>query len=303
MLIRVLGAAAGGGFPQWNCGCPNCKGLRAGQLRALPRTQDSVAVSAGGDTWVLLNCSPEIRGQIEAAPVLHPRAPRHTPIAAVVLVNGDLDHCLGLLSLRESQPIVLYATETVYRGLADHNVFFRTLRRFDGQLTFRPLILEQTIALAGPGGENAGLEVTPFAVPGKVALHLEGLSPPPPEDNIGLLIRDPRSHEQCAYVPAAATTEGLSERLRDTGVVFFDGTFYHQDELGRLGLGTRTARDMAHAPIDGPEGSLATLCAPGRRIYIHINNTNPILVDDSPERRRVEAAGWEVAWDGMEINS
>src|SRR2546426_9815001 len=138
MLIRVLGSAAGGGFPQWNCGCPNCRGLREGTIRASARTQECVAVSAdGSDGCVLLNCSPEIRGQIESAPALHPRAPRHSPIAAILLTNGDLDHCLGLLSLRESHRLIVYATDAVERGFTRGNVLYRTLERFPGQVTWR----------------------------------------------------------------------------------------------------------------------------------------------------------------------
>src|SRR5262249_60633975 len=142
VLVRVLGSAAGGGFPQWNCGCPNCRGVREGTLRTAARSQECVAVSSeGASSWVLLNCSPEIRAQIESFPALHPRAPRPSPIAAILLTNGDLDHCLGLLSLRESHPLVLYATEPVRRGFVEHNVLYRTLERFAGQATWRPLKL------------------------------------------------------------------------------------------------------------------------------------------------------------------
>src|SRR5438876_12057653 len=165
MLIRVLGSAAGGGFPQWNCGCPNCRGVRESTVRARPRSQECVAVSADGAAWLLLNCSPEIRAQIESYPPLHPRAARHCPIAAILLTNGDLDHCLGLLSLRESHPLVLYATEPVRRGFVEGNVLYRTLERFPGQTTWRTLKV---------GGEEeiAGLVVEPLAVPGKPPVHL-----------------------------------------------------------------------------------------------------------------------------------
>src|SRR5437868_3031318 len=161
MRVRVLGSAAGGGFPQWNCGCRNCVDVRRGDPSLVARTQDSLAISADGDAWVLVNASPEIRAQIESFPALHPRAPRHSPIAAVVLTNGDLDHILGLFSLRESHPLHLYTTPAVWRGLHERNVMFRTLQRFEGQLTWHPLALDTATALPG------GLSLTPFAVPGK----------------------------------------------------------------------------------------------------------------------------------------
>ena len=166
MLIRVLGSAAGGGFPQWNCGCPNCRGLREGTARATARTQECVAVSADGCDWLLLNCSPEIRQQIESFPPLHPRGPRHSPIAAILLTNGDLDHCLGLLSLRESHPLVIYATDRLRRGFTDGNVLYRTLDRFPGQVTWRSLQLGREAELADVEGRPAGLLVEAVAVPG-----------------------------------------------------------------------------------------------------------------------------------------
>src|SRR5258706_11446935 len=186
MQIRVLGAAAGGGFPQWNCGCPNCRDQRAGTLGASPLTQESVAVSADGERWLLLNASPEIRAQIESCAALHPRARRHSPIAAIVLTNGDLDHCLGLLSLRESHPIVVCATDEVRRGFSENNVLYRTLERFPGQVTWRTLA-------PGTRMELEGLEIEPLAAPGKLPIHLEGSQPEAPGQNIGLLILDKRT--------------------------------------------------------------------------------------------------------------
>src|SRR5712664_129497 len=174
MLIRVLGAAAGGGFPQWNCGCDNCRGLRDGTIRTQARTQECVAVSADGSGGsVLLNCSPEIRGQIESAPTLHPRGPRHSPIAAILLTNGDLDHCLGLLSLRESYPLVVYATERVRRGFTEGNVLYHTLQRFPTQVTWRPLTLGSESELTGIDGSGSGLWIEAVPVPGKLPIHLE----------------------------------------------------------------------------------------------------------------------------------
>jgi len=302
--IRVLGAAAGGGFPQWNCGCPNCRGVRSGTIRATARTQESVAVSGDGAHWFLLNASPEIREQIERFPGLHPRGPRQSPIGALVLTNGDLDHTLGLLSLRESHPLAVYASDRVRLGFTEGNVLYRTLERFPGQVTWRPLKLGREEALAGVDGRESGLFVEAVAVPGKLPIHLESTAAPDPEDNIGLRIREASTGRRLAYFPAAGgLTDAVRDALADADCVFFDGTFWASDELPALGLGTKRAEDMAHLPVGGAQGSLATLrgLAARRRVYIHINNTNPLLRDDSPERAEAEVAGWEIARDGMEV--
>jgi pyrroloquinoline quinone biosynthesis protein B len=304
MRIRVLGAAAGGGFPQWNCGCPNCRDARRGQGRVASRTQETVAVSAEGDRWFLLNASPEIRQQIESFDGLHPRSARHSPIEAIILTNGDLDHTLGLLSLRESHPLVIYATERVRRGFIEGNTLYRTLQRFPDQVTWRPLPIGAQQVLAGVTGQASGLAVEAVAVPGKPPVHLEGLFPADPEDNVGVVIREPATGQQLAYMPGVATiTSAVARVLADADCVFFDGTFWSSDELPGLGVGSKRAEDMAHLPVGGEAGSLAALrdLIARRRVYIHINNTNPLLREDSPERKTVEAAGWEVAWDGMEL--
>ena len=304
MLIRVLGSAAGGGFPQWNCGCPNCRGVRSGDLRATARSQECVAVSADGDRWFLLNCSPEIRQQIESFPPLHPRGPRHSPIAAILLTNGDLDHCLGLLSLRESHPLVVYATDRLRRGFIDGNVLYRTLDRFPGQVTWRALELGREAELADVEGRSAGLLVEAVAVPGKLPVHLETGAAPDPADSVGFRIRERATGRVLAYLSGVgAVSDAVRRAVEGVDCVFFDGTFWSADELPGLGLGTKRAEDMAHLPIGGPDGSLARLngVTARRRIFIHLNNTNPLLRDDSPERAHVEAAGWEVARDGMEV--
>jgi pyrroloquinoline quinone biosynthesis protein B len=304
MRIRVLGSAAGGGFPQWNCGCPNCRGQRHGTIQAQARSQECVAVSADGVGWLLLNCSPEIRQQIESFPGLHPRGPRDSPIAAILITNGDLDHCLGLLSLRESHPLVLYATEPVRRGFVEDNVLYRTLERFPEQVTWRPLKLGGEQEIAGTDGRGIGLTVAPLAVPGKPPIHLERRAPPSPEDNIGVRVREPATGRVLVYCSAAAAvTDDMRRAFAGADAVFFDGTFWSSDELPGLGLGAKRAEEMAHLPVGGADGSLARLAdlAVGRRVYIHINNTNPMLRDDSPERAQVVAAGWEIAGDGMEV--
>ncbi|HET7764829.1 MAG TPA: pyrroloquinoline quinone biosynthesis protein PqqB [Burkholderiales bacterium] len=298
MRIKVLGAAAGGGFPQWNCGCPNCRDLRTGTLVAKPLTQECVAVSIDDERWYLLNASPEIRSQIESCPALHPRGPRHSPIAGIFLTNGDLDHCLGLLSLRESHPLVVYATERVRRGFTEGNVLYRTLERFPGQVTWRVLEPGREIDLDG-------LAVEAVSAPGKPPIHLEGRGALDPGDNIGLLIRDRRSSKRLAYFSAAAAiTPAMKDALDGADCVFFDGTFWASDELIALGLGDKRAEQMAHLPVGGTDGSLRSLAgvrAP-KRIYIHVNNTNPLLRPRSVERAQAEAGGWEIAHDGMEVN-
>ncbi len=304
MLIRVLGSAAGGGFPQWNCGCPNCRGLRDGQLRATARTQECVAVSADGERWFLVNCSPEVRQQIEGYPPLHPRGSRHSPIGAILLTNGDLDHCLGLLSMRESHRLAIYATHAVRRGFTDGNVLYRTLERFPGQVAWRPLVIGREDELADVDGHPSGLLVEPVAVPGKLPIHLEDGATPSPEDSVGFRFRERATGRVVAYFSGVgAVTDAVRRGLANAECVFFDGTFWSSDELVALRLGTKRAEDMAHVPIGGPDGSLARLdgLAAPRRIFIHVNNTNPILREDSPERSRVDAAGWEVAVDGMEV--
>jgi pyrroloquinoline quinone biosynthesis protein B len=296
--VRVLGSAAGGGFPQWNCGCDNCQASRRGDPGARARTQESIAVSADGVSWFLINVSPEIRAQIESCPALTPRTARHSPIAGLLLTNGDLDHCLGLLSLRESHPLVVHATESVRAGFTTGNVLYRTLERFPGQVTWAPLALDRE----QPLGES-GLHVTAIQTPGKLPLHLEGMRAPSAEDNIGLQIRDARTGGRLAYFSGVAgPSDAVTATLGRADVFFFDGTFWSSDELIAAGLGTRRAEDMAHWPVGGPEGSLAYLARqPGRRILIHVNNTNPILREQSAQRRALDAAGIEVAADGLEL--
>jgi pyrroloquinoline quinone biosynthesis protein B len=304
MRIRILGSGAGGGVPQWNCGCDNCCAVRAGRPGVAARTQDAIAASSGDGRWVLCNCSPDVLRQIDAFDELHPRAPRHSPIAAIVLTNGDLDHVLGLFSLRESYPLVVYATEGVRRGLFERNAIARTLARFEGHVTHRSLPLGVEIPLADARGEPLGLFVTARPVRGKIPVHLEGIAPSSPDQNVGLWLRDAAS-DTVAYVSAVSDLRDVTPHLTNVGTLLLDGTFWSSDELSRPGLSKARAEDMAHLPIGDPGGSLEWSSRLGarRRIFTHINNTNPILVDHSPERRAVTAAGWEVATDGLEIGS
>jgi pyrroloquinoline quinone biosynthesis protein B len=310
VLIHVLGSAAGGGFPQWNCGCPNCEGVRRGVSDFEPRTQESVAVSADGRAWALLNASPDIGRQLAASPFLAPRAPRDSPIGAIVLTSGDLDHCLGLFSLRESQPLAVYATARVLRGLVERNALARTLDRFPGHVCWRPLRLGVEEALSTPRGEGLGLAVRAVAAPGKVPLHLERLVDPDPEDNIGLTIREEKSAKWLAYFPGVGSlSPSVHEAIEGADCLFFDGTFWSSDELIAQGLATARAEEMAHLPIGGEGGSLQQLGEPRagrrlrrlRRLFIHVNNTNPILRRHAAERTALERQGWEVARDGLEV--
>ena len=247
MQVRVLGSAAGGGVPQWNCGCENCREARRGTGVVRPRTQETVAVSADGVSWFLLNVSPEIRAQIESFPPLTPREPRHSPIAGLILTNGDLDHCLGLLSLRESHPLTVYATESVRVGFTGGNVLYRTLERFDGQVTWRALSVEP--GRAQPLGDS-GLTVTAIATPGKLPLHLETSCTPSPEDNIGLLIDDTRTGGRLAYFSGVAgQAPAITRALADADGVGDQGVAHVEYQQGS-GDGGRTKAgggDREHA--------------------------------------------------------
>jgi pyrroloquinoline quinone biosynthesis protein B len=294
--IIVLGSAAGGGFPQWNSAC--AVGGRAWRRdpAARWRTQCSLAISADGERWVLLNASPDLRQQILATPALHPQAaPRHSPIAAVLLTNGDIDHVAGLLTLRESHTFDLYATAAILDVLAANPIFDALNPAYVAR---HRLALDEAI-------EVAGLKILAFAVPGKVALYLERGEPViggEGEDTIGLEVR--AGGKRFYFVPGCARlTDGLAVRLENAPLIFFDGTLWSDDEMVRSGTGAKTGARMGHISVSGPDGSLAALASlgAGRKVYIHINNTNPMLLDDSPERAAVLRAGWEVAHDGMEV--
>jgi pyrroloquinoline quinone biosynthesis protein B len=296
MRIVVLGAAAGGGYPQWNCGCPNCNAVRAGSSRTEPRTQDSIALTADEASFHVVNASPDILAQIRGTPALHPRAPRHSPIRSLVLTNGDMDHVLGLFSLRESYPLRIYATAAVWRGLTERNVFFRTLQRFPGHTEWGPLRLDESVDLDG------GLSMTPFAVPGKLPVHLERDSESSPEDNVGLVFR--HHGKTAVYCSAAGALGSYTAHFEDADCIFFDGTFWSSAELVDLGLSKARAESMAHLPVGGERGSLRGLATVrcSRKIFTHLNNTNPLLLRGSEPHRETTAAGWEIACDGMEIS-
>ncbi|NKB37056.1 MAG: pyrroloquinoline quinone biosynthesis protein PqqB [Gammaproteobacteria bacterium] len=308
MKIRVLGAAAGGGFPQWNCNHPNSRRARQNDSAASQRTQSSIAVSGDGEDWFLFNASPDLRQQIKENDILHPKKDlRHSPIQGAVLTNADVDHVAGLLNLRESQPLRLYATQRVLDVLQANSIFNVLNPKF---VSREAVVLDKAQELIKPDGSSMGIEVTPFAIPGKVALWLEDASKGDnfgsvEEDTIALEVEDIQSGARFYYMPACATmTEELAARIHGADMVFFDGTLWVDDEMIREGVGIKTGQRMGHMSVSGEKGTLARLAELEikRKIFIHINTTNPILLDDSKERQIVEAAGWEVSFDGMQID-
>jgi len=308
MKIRVLGAAAGGGFPQWNCNHPNSRRARQNDPAATQRTQSSIALSQDGEDWFLFNASPDLRQQIKDNEILHPsRDLRHSPIQGAVLTNADVDHVAGLLNLRESQPLRLYATQRVLDVLTANSIFNVLNPKF---VSREAMDLEQSLELIKPSGNTMGIKITPFAVPGKVALWLEDESKGDnfgsvDEDTIALEVEEIDSGARFFYMPACAKmTDTLAARIRGADMIFFDGTLWVDDEMIRDGVGIKTGQRMGHMSVSGEDGVISMLedLDIKRKIFIHINTTNPILLDDSKERKTVEAAGWEVSYDGMEID-
>lgn len=303
LRVIVLGSAAGGGVPQWNCGCRVCRAARDG-TPGLNRTQASIAVSADDRHWFLVNASPDLRQQINATPRLHP-APgrlRHSPIAGVILTNGEVDAIAGLLTLREGSPFTIFAHPRVLATL-DANGIFNVLARdriprlaIAPGLTFAPLL---------PDGAPSGLAVQPFTVPGKAAWYLEGETHgTEPGDTMGLRIMDTQTGRSLVFIAAcAAVTPELIAWLDGAALVFFDGTLWRDDELIAAHLGCKTGQRMGHIAMSGDKGAIAALAgvAIGRKLFLHINNSNPVLLPGSSERRAAEDAGWEIPDDGMEL--
>ena len=304
MQARVLGAAAGGGFPQWNSNAAACRRARTGDPQARPRTQASIAVSADGEYWFLFNASPDLRQQIESTPCLHPHhGLRSSPIAGVVLTGGDVDAIAGLLTLRERQPFTIYATAAIH-DILDSNSIFDVLAR--DLVARQSVALGEQISLTLPDGAPSGIAMELFEVPGKVPLYLEaGAAPPINESDttVGAMVSN--GARRLFFIPGCARmSESLARRLQGADIVLFDGTLWTDDEMLRAGIGNKTGLRMGHMSVSGPEGTMAAFQAidVARKILLHINNSNPILLDDSPERAAVVAAGWEVAFDGMEID-
>jgi pyrroloquinoline quinone biosynthesis protein B len=299
LRIIVLGSAAGGGAPQWNCHCPVCAEAWRQSSTAQFRSQAGLAVSADGLSWLLLNASPDLRQQILATPALHPHGParRNSPIVGVFLTGGDVDAVAGLLCLRERQTLDLYGTAATLAILAANSIF---------QVLDQDLVRRHCVELDTAVATSAGLLVRPFAVPGKVPLYLEDQSPSigqETENVIGLEVS--AGTARFFFIPGCAEiTPGLRRRIAGASLLFFDGTTFTDDEMPRLGLSDKSARRMGHVAMSGPQGSLSSLAHAGitRRVYIHINNTNPVLREGSREHGALAEAGWELAHDGMEID-
>jgi pyrroloquinoline quinone biosynthesis protein B len=304
LRIVILGAAAGGGVPQWNCNAPISSGVREGRIASPCRTQASIAVSLDSEQWILINASPDLRQQFLERRCLWPRPGRlrDTPVQAVLLTGAEIDNVAGLLTMRERQAFSLWATSRVL-GMLDGNPIFEAL---DHSIVPRyPLALDRAVALTGPEGE-LGIAVRAFAVPGKLPLYLEKRSPGglagAPEDSIGLEIS--AGGKAFHYIPGCANlTAEIRTRIDRSSLLFFDGTLWRDDEMVASGIGQKTGRRMGHMSMSGPEGSIAQLgdLELGRKVFIHINNSNPALLADSPEHAELVRAGWELAADGMEI--
>lgn len=296
LTALVLGAAAGGGFPQWNCGCRLCTLARSGDPSARPATQASVAVSGDGQDWVVVGASPDLRQQIQQTPALWPRdGLRHSPIVGVVLLGGDVDAIAGLLVLRERQPFTIFAPQSLLDLLRVNPIF--------GVLD--PAVVRQVpIRVNEPIQCGAGLTLTLLEMPGKVPLYLETQGATVAEPGPTYAARFDANGRRIAIAPACADiNQDVRRQLGDCDAVLFDGTLFRDDEMIAAGLGAKTGRRMGHVPVSGPGGTLERLGdLPVRKILLHINNSNPILLSDSPERRQVEAAGFEVGFDGMEIS-
>lgn len=308
LRIIVLGAAAGGGFPQWNSNALACRRARSGDAAVRPRTQASIAVSADGERWLIVNASPDIKAQIETNPALHPQhGLRSTPIAAVLCTCADVDTITGLLTLRERERFALFATGATH-GILRDNPIFNVLA--PDCVDRRTTALGTATSLADADLRPLGLTAELFGVPGKIPLYYEqGAADPAAqaigEGTVGVHITD-GAGTGFFYIPGCARmTDDLAARLRGAPLVFFDGTVFHDDEMIRAGVGQKTGQRMGHMNIIGPAptGTIAAFRELGvaRKVFIHINNTNPVLLDDSPERAETEAAGWEIASDGMEI--
>ncbi|MGB6254863.1 MAG: pyrroloquinoline quinone biosynthesis protein PqqB [Bradyrhizobium sp.] len=304
LRVVILGAAAGGGVPQWNCGCRVCQAART-KHPELQSTQASLAISADGNHWFLINASPDLRQQLIAAPQLHPSPGklRHSPIAGVILTNGEIDAIAGLLSMREGWPFTIYAHAKVLATLKSNSIFNvlneKTVRR-------QPIAIDQAFEPALPDGSPSGIEILPFEVTGKGAWYLEGERRATNEagDTLGLRIRDKATDKFLYFLAACAeVTDDLKSRLRGAPLVFFDGTVWRDDELIAAGLGNKTGQSMGHVAMSGEQGAIASLRDLGieRKIFLHINNSNPAWFADSAERQTAERAGWSIPADGTEI--
>jgi pyrroloquinoline quinone biosynthesis protein B len=308
MRIKILGSAAGGGFPQWNCCCRRCESLRAGTFSGKSRTQTQVAVSNDDDTWFLLNTSPDLRAQIEATPALHPRnGGRDSPICGVLLTSGDIDQIGGLLSLRELQPFRIYCTPSIRRILQEDNSVFGMLNRVPNQVLWTEISSDGSFPLRTVAENDSGIRCTVFSLGSRYPAYVSRertASLNPEEALLGLMVAS-SSGGRFAYMPAVpAVDDSLLQRLEVVDLLLFDGTFWSDDELIRVQGSGSTAREMGHIPVSGAEGSLRRLAGlrHPRKVFVHVNNTNPMLDESGPEYGEVRATGWEVAEDGWSLD-
>lgn len=307
MKIIVLGSAAGGGFPQWNCNCRNCAGLRNGSIEAQPRMQSSIAVSANGLDWALINASPDILTQIRATPALQPnRSKRDSGIAAVLLMDAQIDHVTGLLMLREGKTLPLYCTPSVWDDLTTGLPLVHVLSHYCG-VQWHPLPTnnqhEHQTSMQLPGID--GIRFTPLALKSKAPPYSPHREQPQPGDNIGLIIENMATGKKLFYAPGLGEIEPhIDAAMRMADCVLIDGTLWTEDEMIEQGFSEKKSADMGHLPQSGSGGMIELLDAvgPRRKILIHINNTNPILDERSAERAILTQHGIEVAFDGMEID-
>jgi pyrroloquinoline quinone biosynthesis protein B len=306
LRVVVLGAAAGGGVPQWNCGCAVCATARS-EAPELQSTQASIAISADDQHWFLINASPDLRQQLIATPQLHPKSGqlRHSPITGVILTNGEVDAVAGLLSMREGSPFTVYAHPRVLAILKSNSIF-NVLS--ENNVKRQPIEVDRAFEPSLPDGSPSGIEIVPFEVPGKGAWYLEGKEHPAGNDGIGdtlgLRIADRASGKYFYCVAACArVTDELKSRLAGAPLVFFDGTVWRDDELIAAGLGNKTGQGMGHISMSGSHGAIESLAGLeiGRKVFLHINNSNPALLKDSAERKMAEQAGWQIPTDGTEI--
>jgi len=308
MYVEILGSAAGGGFPQWNCNCGNCRSVRERKFLGKARTQTQVAVSDDGRAWFLLNASPDLRMQIEQSAALQPNgSTRSSPINAVVLTSVDIDQIAGLLSLRELQRFRIYSTPSLRRILRDDNSIFGMLNRAPQQVSWMDMAVGPEFVLLRISGEDSGLLCRAISVGDRYPVYVSqrlASSLRASEAQVGLVITG-SSGKRLAYLPAVpAISAELLELLQHVDVVLFDGTFWSDDELLRVQGSGATAREMGHVPVSGPQGSLELLkpLRRARKVFLHINNTNPMLNESGPEYRALTASGWQLAEDGWRLN-
>ncbi len=308
MRVKILGSAAGGAFPQWNCACPNCRALRAGTFHGKPRSQAQIAISADTHTWFLVGASPDLRAQIEASPELHPREGlRQSPIAGALLANADIDHVLGLLLMRELQPLRVHATESIRRILCEDNSMFAMLQRIPVQFTWTSFAPGTTFSLLTAVGQETKLRCRALSLGTHYPAYVSPLRQSEltlGEASLGLIVDSP-SGKRLVYMPAVPQIDdALLKEFDSADVLLFDGTFWSDDELIRIQGSGQTALQMGHVPVSSAEGSLSKLAGVRgpRKIYIHINNTNPMLNEAGPEYRQVREAGWEIAEDGWQFD-